>query len=97
MCFQAGQPASKQWGFAVSDGLSPTKHVPRTTPEEASSAHIKGEEPSWALGTQWRDTPFSLQEEPSTSSSGFTGTSNFKGFKDSCEAGSFTLSPSQVG
>lgn len=93
---QAEQPASKQWGFAVKEALTPSKRLPRQASDGASSAEDRSEQQSWALGTQWKDSPFSLQQEPSTSSSGLTGNSDFKGFKNSCEAGSYTLSPSQV-
>jgi hypothetical protein len=53
---------------------------------------------SWALPAQWKrsGSPFALHHEHSTSSSEHTTTSGFKLFKDSCEAGSFTLTPTQV-
>lgn len=98
MCaiMQVEQPVSKQWGFAVKEALTPSKQLPRPSFDDALSAEEKSEQQPWALGTQWKESPFSLQKEPSTSSSDLTGNSDFKGFKNSCEAGSYTLSPSQV-
>lgn len=93
-CMQATQPASKQWGFAIKDCLNQEEALSKS--HALTPLRDKTERQSWALGTEWKESPFSLQHEPSSSSSGLTGNSGFKIFKDSCEAGSFTLSPSQV-
>ena len=88
----------QQLGFTVKDaGFQLARPFSPVTIQEASSAEESGETESWALPA-WAPPSFqgpSEQEASATGSDQPTET-GFKGFKDCCEAGSFTLVGAQV-
>ena len=99
-CKQVGHlPVKQQLGFTVKDaGFQLAHPFSPVTIQEASSAEESGETESWALPARWIPPSSqgpSEQDASATSSDQPTDT-GFKGFKDCCEAGSFTLAGAQV-
>ena len=89
----------QQLGFTVKDaGFQLAHPLGPVTIQEASSAEESGEIESWALPARWIPSSFQgpNEQEASATSSDQPTETGFKGFKDCCEAGSFTLIGAQV-